>query len=201
MKGMQVHGWAAGAAVLLLVVGLFHVIQGLVALVQTEFFVVGAGQLIVMDFTAWGWGLLIGGIVLALAGVAVFTGQMWARSAGIFLAAVSMLAQLVFLVAFPLWSLAMVAINVVIIYGLTAGWTQLAANRGAAGSAYGAGRSDAQYTEGKHAMTQQPQQPQQSQQSQQSREASMTSSGEPAAEAGTEGIPGGGTRPLGGHPS
>ncbi|MDS1270824.1 hypothetical protein RIF23_10980 [Lipingzhangella sp. LS1_29] len=157
MNETRIHGWAAGAAVLLLVVGLFHLVQGWVALMQPEHFMVAGGELVVLNFTAWGTILVVWGALMALAGLAVFTAQMWARTIGVALAAISILVQLTFLFAFPLWSLAVVAINLMIVYGLTAGFAQMSGQQGpAAASAYASGRSDAREArEGKHAMPRQ----------------------------------------------
>ena len=113
-------GWIAFAGTMMLLVGTFHVIQGLVAVFRDEYFLVGASGLIVdVDFTAWGWTHVVGGGILILAGIAVFSGAIWARTIGVIMAMVSAVVNLGFLAAYPLWSAMMIAIDVLVIWALT----------------------------------------------------------------------------------
>jgi len=115
-----VSGWAVGgtvfAGVMLLLIGLFHAVAGLVALVDDEFYVVTANYTFEFDVTAWGWIHLIGGIVVALAGIGVFSGSTWSRVTGIVVAVVSLLVNFFFLPYYPWWSLVMIAIAVWVIW-------------------------------------------------------------------------------------
>jgi hypothetical protein len=100
--------------------GTFHIIQGVVALLNDDYFLVGKSGLIVdVDFTTWGWTQVIAGVVVLVAGLCVFAGQVWARAVGVFLALLSAILNLGFLSAYPLWSLMMIALDVVIILALT----------------------------------------------------------------------------------
>ena len=113
-------GWIVFAAIMMVLLGMFHVVQGLVALLNSDYFVVGPSGLVVsMDYTAWGWTQLIGGIVVAVAGVCLFTGQMWARVVGVVVAVLSAIINIAFLAAYPVWSLIMIAIDVFVILALT----------------------------------------------------------------------------------
>jgi len=118
-----VSGWAVGgtvfAGVMLLLIGLFHAVAGLVALVDDEFYVVTANYTFEFDVTAWGWIHLIGGIVVALAGIGVFSGSTWSRVTGIVVAVVSLLVNFFFLPYYPWWSLVMIAIAVWVIWALS----------------------------------------------------------------------------------
>jgi len=118
-----VSGWAIGgtvfAGVMLLLIGLFHAVAGLVALVDDEFYVVTANYTFEFDVTAWGWIHLIGGIVVALAGIGVFSGSTWSRVTGIVVAVVSLLVNFFFLPYYPWWSLVMIAIAVWVIWALS----------------------------------------------------------------------------------
>src|SRR3954470_14094711 len=74
-------GWIAFAGTMMVMVGAFHVIQGLVAVFNDEFYLVGkSGLTLHLDYTAWGWTHIIGGIIVVAAGVALFTGRIWART-------------------------------------------------------------------------------------------------------------------------
>lgn len=113
-------GWIVFAAIMMVLLGMFHVVQGFVAIFNSDYFVVGPSGLVVsMDYTAWGWTHVIGGLVVAVAGVCLFTGQMWARVVGVALAVLSAVVNLAFLAAYPLWSLLMIALDVFVILALT----------------------------------------------------------------------------------
>lgn len=91
---------------------------GIVALVRNEIYVATPRYLFAFDLTTWGWIQLILGIVVAIAGVGVITGQLWGRLVGITLAALSMLANFAFIPYYPLWSLSIIALNVFVIWAL-----------------------------------------------------------------------------------
>ena len=113
-------GWIVFAGVMMLMMGAFHVIQGLVALFQDTYYLVGQEGLVVqVDYTTWGWVYTILGAVVILAGIALLAGQMWARIIAIILAFGSAMVNIAFLGAYPLWSLTMIAIDVLVIYAVT----------------------------------------------------------------------------------
>lgn len=112
-------GWVVFAGVMMVVLGFFHVIQGITALVNSGYYVVTESDLVVqINFTAWGWVHLGVGIVVLLAGIAVMSGQMWARVVGIAFAVLSAIVNIGFLAAFPLLSAIIIAVDVVVIYAL-----------------------------------------------------------------------------------
>jgi len=113
-------GWIMFAGVMMLLMGTFHAIQGLVALFQDTYYLVAEQGLIVQaDYTTWGWVHLILGAVVVLAGIALLAGQMWARIVAVILAFGSALVNIAFLGAYPLWSLVMIAVDVLVIYAVT----------------------------------------------------------------------------------
>ena len=109
----------ATAGILMVMVGFFHAIQGLVALVNDTFFVYGDEYVFKFDLTTWGWIHLIGGLVVGLAGVALFQGAVWARSVAVAVACLSILASFLWLPYYPLWSLVVIAFDVFVIWALT----------------------------------------------------------------------------------
>jgi hypothetical protein len=113
-------GWIAFAGLIMVMLGSFHVIQGLVALFQDEYFLVGKSGLTVnVDFTTWGWIHVIGGVIIAGAGLALFSGKVWARTIAVILAMVSAVVNVGFLSAYPIWSAIMIAFDVLVIWALT----------------------------------------------------------------------------------
>lgn len=113
-------GWVTFAAVMMVVVGAFQFIEGLTALLRDTYYVVGHnGLLLRVDYTGWGWFHLILGGLLALAGVSLFSGKMWARVIGVAFAGLSAVANLAFLAAYPIWSFIVIALDVFVIYAIT----------------------------------------------------------------------------------
>ena len=113
-------GWTLFAAVIMLLVGAFHVIQGLVALFKDDYYAVAPSGLILnVSYTSWGWIHIVGGLIVVAAGVALFTGKMWARILGTAMACVSAIVNIGFLSAYPLWSALVIFMDVAIIMALT----------------------------------------------------------------------------------
>ncbi|GAA1949569.1 DUF7144 family membrane protein [Agromyces allii] len=120
-KGMSGWvGWVGFAAVVILLNGLFSIIQGSVAVIGSNYYyVVGEDGLVVFDLTGWGWWNIIIGVVLALTGFALFSGATWARVLAVIIAGLSALGQLFLIPAQPWWSLIVIAIDVLVIYAIT----------------------------------------------------------------------------------
>jgi hypothetical protein len=115
-------GWVTGtvvfAGVMMVLVGVFQFLNGMAAVINHELFVATPDHLYELDVRWWGWAHVVAGVVIALAGVAVFTGRLWARVVGIVLASLSLIANFVFIPYSPVWSLLIIAIDVVVIYAL-----------------------------------------------------------------------------------
>jgi hypothetical protein len=113
-------GWIVFSGILMTLLGLFQAIMGVVALVKDDYYLVArSGLVLSLDYTTWGWVHLIIGIVALLAGFGVLAGRTWARAIGIILALVSAIANLVFTAAYPLWSVIVIVMDVLIIYALS----------------------------------------------------------------------------------
>lgn len=113
------YGWIAFAGAMMILLGTFHVIAGLVALFDEDYFLVGKSGLVVeMDYTGWGWAHLIIGLIVIFAGLGLFTGQTWARIVAVMLAMFSAVANLAFLSAYPIWSTIMIVVDILVIYAV-----------------------------------------------------------------------------------
>jgi sulfite exporter TauE/SafE len=65
---------------MMVLIGSFHVIQGLVALFNDEYYLVGkSGLTVQVDYTVWGWTHIVAGVLIMCAGFGLLAGQMWAR--------------------------------------------------------------------------------------------------------------------------
>jgi len=122
--GRQHSGWAVGwtyfAAVMMMLVGAFQAIAGLVAIIDDEFFVTTRNYVFKFDTTQWGWIHLILGVVVALSGVYLLRGAVFARTIGVIMAVLSALAGFAWLPYYPVWGIIFVAIAVSVIWALTA---------------------------------------------------------------------------------
>ena len=115
---MRTSGWVVFASIMLIMAGVFGIIDGLVALIHDEVYLVTKDEIVAFDFTTWGWIHLIVGIIVTTAGFAVMSGQLWARMVGVLAATASAIAQIAFITAFPFWSVLIIGIDILIIYGL-----------------------------------------------------------------------------------
>jgi hypothetical protein len=113
-------GFTAFAAWMLILIGIFHVIDGLSAIFKDEFFVPVSGYLFKFDVTTWGWIHLIGGIIVILAGASLFSGAVWARTVAVIVAGASAIASFVYLPWYPIWAIIIIALDVTVIWALTA---------------------------------------------------------------------------------
>lgn len=114
-------GMVVFAGVMLLMLGSFQAIEGLVALFRDDFYLTTRNGLVIpVDYSAWGWTHLILGLIAVGTGFGILYGQMWARVVGIVIAVLSALANLAFLPAYPVWATIVIAVDVLVIYALTA---------------------------------------------------------------------------------
>jgi hypothetical protein len=120
-------GYAVYAATMLILVGIFHFIAGLVGVVDDEFYVVTAKWVFEFDATTWGWVHMIGGALVVLAGLSVLKGGMYGRIIGTFAAGISAIVNFAWLPYQPWWSILMIALSIAVIWALTAHGRDIAA--------------------------------------------------------------------------
>ena len=113
-------GFTMFAAFMMILIGSFHIIAGIAGILEDEFYTVTPNWVLEFDATTWGWIHLIGGIIVLLAGFGLFSGALWARSVGVLIATVSAIANFAFIPYYPLWSLTIIAVDVFVIWALTA---------------------------------------------------------------------------------
>lgn len=126
MNSKSMASWIGFAGILMLIVGGIDFFQGLIALFEDEYYVPTGSGFLVFDLTGWGWTMVIWGVLLVLGGLGLIAGQTWARWFTIVVVAVNFIVQLGFLgnSQYPLWSLTVVALNVIVLYALTARWSE-----------------------------------------------------------------------------
>jgi hypothetical protein len=111
--------WMFFAGVMLVLLGVLHVLDGLLSLFRNELFAVRPSRMPVdASYVVWGWSHLVLGLVLIPLGYAVLTARRWARLTAAVLAAVSALVNFAFLPAYPVWSLIAITLDLLIVYAL-----------------------------------------------------------------------------------
>lgn len=117
------QGFAAGtslaAAILLLTVGVLSLFQGIAAVASDNLLVIGVEYTYQLDTTGWGWIHIVLGVVLIISAVGLLTGATWAKVIAIIIAALSILANFLWLPYYPLWSVLIIALDVVVIWAVT----------------------------------------------------------------------------------
>ena len=111
-------GWVAFASFMMMLGGFFQAFEGLTAIVKDQFFVVTPSALISVDVSTWGWIHLLVGILLIFAGSAVMQGKIWGRTLGVLLALASAIVNLAFIPYYPIWSILIIVVDVLVVYAL-----------------------------------------------------------------------------------
>lgn len=112
-------GFTVFAATMMIMIGIFQAIAGIVALINDEFYVVTQEWIFQFDITTWGWVHLILGVIIALAGMALFSGAVWARTLGVIIATISAIVNFAWLPWYPVWAIIMITVDVFVIWALT----------------------------------------------------------------------------------
>jgi hypothetical protein len=114
-------GWVLFAGIMMIVGGFFAFFEGLGALLKSgRFYATVANYPYGANITAWGWIELIGGAIVLLAGFYVMRGALWARIVGITLASLSALVNFFFIPFYPFWALAVITLDIFVIWALAA---------------------------------------------------------------------------------
>jgi hypothetical protein len=113
-------GVTVTAAVILILGGVLHAMQGVVGLANNEFYVTTQNWIFKFDATTWGWVHILVGLVAIGTGIGLFYGAVWARTLGVIVAAVSVFANFVWLPYYPVWAILIIAFDFFVIWALTA---------------------------------------------------------------------------------
>jgi hypothetical protein len=112
-------GWISFAGFMMILGGGFAILTGLALLINPDAFAV-KDSLFEANATTWGWWQLIIGSVVVLSGIGVFAGNVLARIVGVIVATLSAMGAFVFMPLYPLWAICLIAIDVAVIWALTA---------------------------------------------------------------------------------
>ena len=112
-------GWLTFAGIMILIVGILNLIWGIAAIDSASFFVEDQ-RFIISDLSTWGWIIAIVGVVQIFAAFSIWSGGSFGKWIGLIAASFSAVGALLSIPAYPFWSLAIFAVDVLIIYGLSA---------------------------------------------------------------------------------
>jgi hypothetical protein len=119
----QRSGWVTFAGVMLLIAGVLNAIYGIAAIGDSNFFI-NDTKYIFSNLNTWGWITLIIGVIQMFAAFSLWSGNLYGRIIGIGAAGLSAISALLSIPAYPFWSLAIFAIDVVIIQQIATRGTQ-----------------------------------------------------------------------------
>jgi hypothetical protein len=112
-------GWITFAACMMVLVGAIHVIQGIAALANPDYYAVGPNGLAIhANYTVWGWVHLVLGVAVFLSGVGLFTGNPVARVVAVVLVGLSAVGAVLFAQAAPVWAVIVIAVDLLVAWAL-----------------------------------------------------------------------------------
>ncbi len=117
-KRAVARGGMIFGAVTLLVSGVFSILMGVVAVANRAFFATVGNYTYAYNLRGWGWAQIIGGAIVAIVGLGLFSGATWARGLGIVIAAASAIGNFFFIPYYPIWTLLIIALDVFVIWSL-----------------------------------------------------------------------------------
>ena len=117
-------GWLTFSGTLLAIGGVFGIIDGIAMVSNSKIFVQGT-EYMFGNLNSWGWTFIIIGAIQVIVAAGVFAASRLAILTGVFLASIYLIAELIAAAHFPLWSLILIALQIMIIYGLIHGSSEL----------------------------------------------------------------------------
>ena len=124
-------GWIVFAGTMMMILGVFHMFEGVIALFRhTQIAFPASGLTVQVSYSQWGWLQLLAGVLVFFAGLGLFTGRMWARTVGVILVSISALINFAWANLFPFWSLTLLAIDFFVIYAIIAHGSEMKVARG-----------------------------------------------------------------------
>ena len=119
MEDVKGAGWLMFAGIMVLIVAVLNIIYGIAAIDNARFFIEDQ-RFIISDLNTWGWIVLVIGVLQLFAGFSIWAGGEYGRWVGIATASISAIGALLSIPGYPFWSLAIFALDILIIYGLAA---------------------------------------------------------------------------------
>lgn len=113
-------GWIVFAGTMMIIGGSLSMIYGFIAAVNDEWVVFTNRGNVYLDLSAWGWVHMLVGLLVFLCGIGLFSGNLFARTVGVIIAGISLIANFLIIPTYPLWAITIIVIDALVIYALTA---------------------------------------------------------------------------------
>jgi hypothetical protein len=113
-------GWISFAAIMMIIGGSLNALYGVIAAVNDEWVVFTNRADVYLDVSQWGWAHIIMGVIVLLAGIGLFSGNILARTVAVIVASISLVVNFFFIPVYPLWALTAITIDALVIWALTA---------------------------------------------------------------------------------
>lgn len=110
-------GWVVFAGIMILIAAVLNCIWGIAAIDKASFFVEDQ-RFIISDLSTWGWIVLIIGVLQLFAAFSIWSGGAYGRWIGIITAGLGSISALLSIPGFPLWSLCVFFLSVLVVYAL-----------------------------------------------------------------------------------
>lgn len=112
-------GWLVFASLMLFLTGIFHIIVGLVALFKETIYISSTNVTWILNYNQWGWTHIIGGAFILLAASSLMQGGLFGRSFAVIMALLSAIANMTFIPIYPIFSLLIITIDILVIWAAT----------------------------------------------------------------------------------
>jgi hypothetical protein len=122
-------GTSIGAGALLFTTAVLTVLQGIQALVDHRPLIIGSNYVYKFNATGWGWIHIATGIALGIVAIGLIAGAVWARITAIVMACISIVVMFMWLPYYPMWSVIVIALDVIIIWAVATRDTTEASRR------------------------------------------------------------------------
>ena len=120
MNDLKWYGWAAFGGFVMIFVGIFQMISGVIALFNSDWLVRGFTGTYFVSLTSLGWWWILVGALLTGAGFGILSGSTWARIVGVICVGLNAVAQLMYMPIYPLWALTVFILDMVVCYAIIA---------------------------------------------------------------------------------
>jgi hypothetical protein len=113
-------GWAMFAGFVMIMVGCFHAIWGLGAIINDNLYNTPSDYFLAINQSGWGWIHVLAGLIILFAGFGIFKGAVWARTVGVIMATISAVAAFASLpYGKDFWNVLIIIVDITIIWALT----------------------------------------------------------------------------------
>lgn len=117
-KSATAYGLVSFAGAMLLITGVFQLLEGISAIADDEVYSTGVDYSFKLGVTAWGWIHVVMGALSLATALAILTGRVWGYVLGVGIGGLGAVLSFAFLPYYPVWTLVVIAFDVLVIWAL-----------------------------------------------------------------------------------